>query len=81
MKEAKNSLSRLVLAARRGDRVFLTYRGEPVIELVAIQKPAGAKPSRGLGMYKDVRLPTDFGSTKQRREATTRVLKMMGLPK
>jgi antitoxin (DNA-binding transcriptional repressor) of toxin-antitoxin stability system len=79
IKEAKTSLSRLVTQAQKGDRVFLTNRGQRVIELVAVKAKADQPPHRGLGMYSDVKLPPGFGSKKQRRAATQSVLKDMAL--
>lgn len=45
IREAKNNLSKLVEAARDGEEVFLTNRGERVAQLL----PAPKRPSRTLG--------------------------------
>ena len=37
---AKPRLSALIAAAQRGERVVITKRGEPVVELVACPRPA-----------------------------------------
>ncbi len=77
IKRAKTSLSKLVKQAQKGERVFLTKRGQRVIELVPVKTRADQVPNRGLGMYSDVKLPPGFGSKKQRRAATESVLKDM----
>ena len=40
---AKPRLSELIAAARRGERVVITERGEPAVELVACPKPSGVE--------------------------------------
>ncbi len=77
IKRAKSSLSKLVGLVQNGDRVFLTNHGERVAELVPVKTSKNLPPNRGLGMYKDVKLPSGFGSQKQRRSATNAVLKDM----
>jgi prevent-host-death family protein len=47
IREAKNTLSRLVEAALAGEDVFLTNRGERVAKLVPL--PATPSARRGLG--------------------------------
>lgn len=51
IKEAKNTLSKLVDAALDGEEVFLTNRGSRLIQLVPAPKPAD--PNRGRGGWKD----------------------------
>jgi len=77
IKQAKTSLSKLVAQVQKGDRVFLTNHGKRVVELAPVRARADRPPNRGLGMYKDVKLPPGFGSKKQRRAATQSVLREM----
>jgi prevent-host-death family protein len=51
IREAKNSLSKLVEAARDGREVFLTSRGRRVAQLIAAAPPP--KTTRGRGFLKD----------------------------
>jgi prevent-host-death family protein len=48
IREAKNNLSKLVQAVLDGEEVFLTNRGERVVQLVAAPKPKSANRGRGL---------------------------------
>lgn len=50
IREAKNTLSKLVEAVLEGKEVFLTNRGERVAQLVAAPKPKD--PRRGRGKWK-----------------------------
>jgi len=81
IKEAKNSLSSLVIQARAGKRVFLTNRGQRMVELVPVKEEQEAfVPNRGLGWLRDKRqLPADFGTAKWKKRGTDAVLKDMGL--
>ncbi len=66
IKQARNNLSKLLLTAQRGGRVFLTNHGKRVAEIVPV-KEAPAVNRRGLGMFKDqIHLPKDWGSQTQR---------------
>jgi prevent-host-death family protein len=47
IRDAKNSLSKLVEAVREGEEVFLTNRGERVAQLVPARKRAPAGRGRG----------------------------------
>jgi prevent-host-death family protein len=51
IRDAKNSLSKLLDAVQHGEEVFLTKRGERVAKLVPTPKPL--EPNRGRGMWKD----------------------------
>ena len=51
IKEAKNSLSKLVGAVLAGEDVFLTNRGVRVAQIVPVRK-AGS-PMRARGLFKD----------------------------
>ena len=53
IREAKNSLSRLVAAVRQGEEVYLTSRGKRVARLVAAAEPKFKYPNRGRGFAKD----------------------------
>jgi prevent-host-death family protein len=77
IKQAKTSLSKLVAQVQQGDRVFLTNHGKRVVELTPVIARPDRPPNRGLGLYKDVKLPSGFGSKKQRRAATQSVLREM----
>ena len=79
IKEAKANLSKLVRQAQNGARVFLTNHGQRVVELVPVKPMSKQPPHRGLGMYKDVKLPPGFGSRKQRRSAAEAIIKEMSL--
>ncbi len=80
MKQAKNSLSSLVLQARAGTRIFLTNHGERVVELVPVRKSEETTPAYGLGWLKSKsKLPKDFGSASWKERGTKAVLKDMGL--
>ena len=61
-----------------GNRVFLTNQANRLGSWFPWPK-TDQQPHRGLGMYKDVKLPRGFGSRKQRRAATQAVLDDMGL--
>ncbi len=50
IREAKNNLSKLVDAVRKGKEVFLTNRGERVAKIVPAPKPW--IPGRGRGEWK-----------------------------
>ncbi len=79
IKEAKNSLSSLVLTARGGTRVFLTNRGQRMVELVPVKEEQEiAIPNRGLGWLKGkVKLPKDYQKWKEK--SSKAVMKDMGL--
>jgi prevent-host-death family protein len=51
IREAKNSLSKLVEAVREGQEVFLTSRGRRVVQMIAAPPPPTA--TRGRGFLKD----------------------------
>jgi len=51
IREAKNSLSRLVEAVLEGHEVFLTNRGRRVVQMIAAPPPPS--PMRGRGFLKD----------------------------
>ena len=48
IREAKNTLSKLVQSVLDGDEVFLTNRGERVVQLIAAPKPPSTRRGRGL---------------------------------
>jgi prevent-host-death family protein len=50
IREAKNSLSKLLDAVRHGEEVFVTNRGERVAQIVPARAPS--KPNRGRGIWK-----------------------------
>ena len=50
IRDAKNNLSKLVEAVLDGEEVFLTNRGERVVQLVPTPKPI--PPGRGRGLWK-----------------------------
>jgi len=78
IKDAKNSLSSLVIQARKGTRVFLTNRGERMVELVPVRDVKAPAPDRGLGWLKGtVKLPKDYQHWK--RQSSKAVMKDMGL--
>jgi prevent-host-death family protein len=52
IREAKNNLSKLVQAVLEGEEVFLTNRGERVVQLVAAPKPKSANRGKGFGKGK-----------------------------
>lgn len=73
IRRAKTELSKLVAAARSGERVFLVSRGERVAEIVPLAR--GRSKNRGLGMYKDViHLPDDWDSPEARKKDEQEVL-------
>ena len=51
IREAKNSLSKLVDAVLEGQEVFLTNRGRRVVQMIAT--PPSPSPMRGRGFLKD----------------------------
>jgi prevent-host-death family protein len=51
IKEAKNSLSKLVDAVLAGEEVFLTNRGDRVAQIIPVRKAVSLKRARGL--FKD----------------------------
>ncbi len=51
IRDAKNNLSKLVEAVLDGEEVFLTNRGERVVQLVPTPKPIS--PGRGRGLWKE----------------------------
>jgi len=78
IKDAKNSLSSLVLQARAGTRVFLTNRGQKVVELVPVNEQAPAVANRGLGWLKGkAKLPRDYQKWKEK--SSKAVIRDMGL--
>ena len=85
IKEAKNNLSSLVIQARAGKRVFLTNRGQRMVELVPVKEEkeetaSTVIPDRGYGWLKGkVKLPKDFGTARWKKRGTDAVLKDMGL--
>jgi prevent-host-death family protein len=69
IKEAKNNLSSLIEQARAGERVFVTNRGERMVELVPVQ--ASKAEDRGLGWLKGKsELPKGFGTAKGTKSGT-----------
>jgi prevent-host-death family protein len=50
IRDAKNNLSKLVEAVLEGKEVFLTNRGQRVVQLVPVPKPTF--PKRGRGLWK-----------------------------
>jgi prevent-host-death family protein len=80
IKDAKNSLSSLVVQARAGKRIFLTNRGERMVELVPVEQQKEAVPDYGLGWLKGkAELPKGFGTARWKKAGTRAVLKDMGL--
>ncbi len=78
IKEAKNNLSSLIEQARVGARVFVTNRGERMVELVPVQDSKA--PDRGLGWLKGKsELPKGFGTAKWKKSGADAVLRDMGL--
>ena len=76
IKEAKNSLSRLVAAAQTGERVLLMNRGKAVAEIVPVRhhrkQPAAL---RGYGMFRDViTLPMDWDTQEAREQDEQEIL-------
>ena len=69
IKQAKNDLSQLIERAQSGERVFVTKRGSPVIELVPVRSRRKTPAAlRGYGMFRDlIRLPPDW-NTQEIRE-------------
>jgi prevent-host-death family protein len=51
IRDAKNSLSKLIDAAIEGHEVFLTNRGRRVVQIIAVPPPPS--PMRGRGFLKD----------------------------
>jgi prevent-host-death family protein len=47
IRSAKSNLSKLIDAVLEGEEVFLTNRGERVVQLVPTPKPASARRGRG----------------------------------
>ena len=78
IKEAKNTLSKLVSEAQNGKRVFLTNHGKKVIELVPVDLTAES-PNRGFGMLKHLKVPPAFASAEQKQKSTDEIMKLMGL--
>jgi prevent-host-death family protein len=77
IKQARNDLSKLLLAAQRGDRVFLTNRGKRVAEIVPI-KEVSTVTQRGLGMFKgQIALPKGWGSQKHRLKSEKELIAMI----
>ena len=65
IKDAKNNLSKLVLAARKGRRVYLVNRGERVAEIIPASDATAR--DRGRGMLKGiVTVPKGWGKQKDR---------------
>jgi len=81
IKQAKTDLSKLIVEAQHGKRVFLMNRGKRIAEIVPVRAEAAAdKDDRGLGMFKDkIRLPPGWGTQKERRQSTEEVLQLMGI--
>ena len=50
--DAKTNLSKYIAAAKRGEQIFVGYRGEPEIELVYRKPMHGTKVYRKLGGLK-----------------------------
>lgn len=66
IREAKNSLSKLVEAVRNGQEVFITSRGRRVVQMIAAAPPSS--PVRGLGFLKDrIRLYPGWDSIEEDR--------------
>lgn len=49
IREAKNSLSKLVQAALEGEEVFITKRGERTVQIIAVPKQSAKR--RGWGTW------------------------------
>jgi antitoxin (DNA-binding transcriptional repressor) of toxin-antitoxin stability system len=81
IKQAKTDLSKLIVEAQQGKRVFLMNRGKRIAEIVPVRAEATVeKDNRGLGMLKDkVRLPPGWGTQKERRQSTDEILQLMGI--
>jgi len=78
IKDAKNNLSNLVAQARTGTRIFLTNRGERMVELVPVKDVKAPAPERGLGWLKGaIKLPKNY--QKWKRQSSKAVMKDMGL--
>jgi prevent-host-death family protein len=80
IKEAKNNLSSLIDQARSGERIFVTNRGERMVELVPVSDAKAPLSDRGLGWLKGKsNLPKGFGTAKWKKSGTDAVLRDMGL--
>jgi antitoxin (DNA-binding transcriptional repressor) of toxin-antitoxin stability system len=77
IKQAKSSLSKLVAAAQKGERVYLVNRKRRVAELVAV-RPAAAQRGRGLLKGK-IRLPAGWSSQQAREQSEKELLQDLGL--
>ncbi len=60
MHEAKTTLSRLVDAARSGEEVVITRRGEPVVKLEPVAPSSGTRVSLYGSLKGKINLSDDF---------------------
>jgi prevent-host-death family protein len=58
--EAKTHLSRLVDGAAKGEPFVIAKAGKPLVKVVALEGPAGARPGRLGFLQGEVTVPEDF---------------------
>ena len=79
IKQAKNDLSKLVIAAPQGQRVYLMNRGQRIAEIVPV-RPKKEKNTRlpGYGMFKDeLDFPDGWNSQEARDRDEAELLRMI----
>ncbi|MBV9224069.1 MAG: hypothetical protein JOZ45_12945 [Acidobacteriaceae bacterium] len=79
IKQAKIDLSKLVKAARQGQKVYLTNRDERVAEILAVRpKREPGSPLPGYGMFKDkINLEAGWDSPENMRRDTEELMKIL----
>ena len=79
IKQAKNDLSKLVIAARQGQRVYLMNRGKRIAEIVPV-RPKKEESARlpGYGMFKgELNFPDGWNSQEARDRDEAELMQMI----
>ncbi len=79
IKQAKIDLSKLIIAARNGQKVYLLNRGKRVAEITPVRiKTAKASELPGYGMFRDdLKLPPDWNTPEAQEQEEREVLEML----
>ena len=79
IKQAKIDLSKLIIAAQNGQKVYLLNRGKRVAEITPVRaKIAKTSKLPGYGMFRDVlKTPSDWGTPKAEEREEREILDML----
>lgn len=79
IKQAKNDLSKLVVAAQQGQHVYLMNRGKRIAQIVPVRPPKEASARlMGYGLFKDeLNFPDGWNSQEARDRDEAELMRMI----